>query len=172
MPSRLLAATTLLSATLLPAQTQPAILPLDQIHTQPELEQTIRALDTQLFSAYNHCADPDYLSQFAAFFTPDIEFYHDQGGSTFGIAPFAAAIKANICGKVTRQLVPSSLRVYPMKNLGAIEFGTHRFFHPTDASHGSVPQGEADFVHLWVYKDGAWRISRVLSYDHRSAPAL
>ena len=150
MSLRLLSATTLVSVTLV-AQTveqPPTILALDQ--SQPELEQTIRALDTQLFHAYNHCAEPGALDQFAALFNPDVEFYHDQGGSTFGIALLTAAIKANICGKVTRQLVPGSLRVYPMKNLGAIEFGTQRFFHPTDASHDTAPQGVADFVHLWV----------------------
>ena len=60
MPPRLLVVAVLLSATLLPAQTQPAILPLDQIHTQPELERTVRTLDTQLFNAYNHCAEPGF----------------------------------------------------------------------------------------------------------------
>jgi hypothetical protein len=34
----------------------------------------------------------------------------------------------------------------------------------------SEPTGEAKFVHLWQNKDGAWKITRVISYDHH-APA-
>ena len=29
--------------------------------------------------------------------------------------------------------------------------------------------GEASFIHLWQYKDGAWKITRVISYDHHAA---
>ena len=29
--------------------------------------------------------------------------------------------------------------------------------------------GEGQFIHLWQYKDGAWKITRVISYDHRIA---
>jgi hypothetical protein len=28
--------------------------------------------------------------------------------------------------------------------------------------------GEAKFVQLWQYKDGAWKVSRVISYDHET----
>jgi hypothetical protein len=29
--------------------------------------------------------------------------------------------------------------------------------------------GEAQFIHLWQYKGGAWKITRVISYDHHAA---
>jgi hypothetical protein len=29
--------------------------------------------------------------------------------------------------------------------------------------------GEAKFIHLWRYKDGAWKVARVISYDHDAA---
>ena len=32
------------------------------------------------------------------------------------------------------------------------------------------PVGEAKFVHLWQYKNGAWKITRVISYDHHALP--
>ena len=28
--------------------------------------------------------------------------------------------------------------------------------------------GEGKFIHLWQYKDGAWKITRVISYDHHA----
>jgi hypothetical protein len=42
--------------------------------------------------------------------------------------------------------------------------GVHRFFTPIDAKE---PAGEAKFIHLWRYKQGEWKITRVISYDHR-----
>ena len=54
-----------------------------------------------------------------------------------------------------------------MKGYGAIEMGVHRFMHPkTEASNGT---GEASFVQLWQCKEGNWKLTRVLSYDHHSA---
>lgn len=152
MPHPLTTATLslLLSATLLPAQTQtqtPPIPALADIHSQPELEATIRSLDTALFAAYNACN----LPAFSALLADDVEFYHDQGGLILGRAALTDSVRRNVCGHVTRQLTPGSLRVYPVKGLGAVEMGTHRFFE-----NGSpTPSGEADFVHLWLWKDGA-----------------
>jgi hypothetical protein len=28
--------------------------------------------------------------------------------------------------------------------------------------------GEAKFIHLWQFKNGDWKITRVISYDHHS----
>jgi hypothetical protein len=42
-----------------------------------------------------------------------------------------------------------------------------RFHH---AGHEDTePVGEGKFIHLWQYKDGAWKITRVISYDHHTA---
>ena len=96
----------------------------------------------------------------------NVEFYHDKAGNTFGRAALVEAIKNNICGKVTRELLPGTLQVYPMKGYGALEIGVHRFHHPGQ-SNDSL--GEASFIHLWQYKDGAWKVTRVISYDHHEA---
>jgi ketosteroid isomerase-like protein len=123
------------------------------------LFKTIEALDTQLFDAYNHCD----LGKLGAMVADDLEFYHDQTGLSVGKAPFLAAIKENICGKVQRTLVPGSMEVYPLKGYGAVQLGVHRFHHPNDNG-----VGEAKFVMLWQNKDGAWKVTRVISYDHES----
>jgi len=124
-----------------------------------DLFKTVQSLDTQLFDAFNHCD----LTALGALVADDLEFYHDQTGLSVGKAPFIAAIKQNICGKVERRLVPGSLQVYPLKGFGAVEFGVHRFYHPAHPQDGV---GEAKFVTLWQNKDGAWKMTRAISYNH------
>jgi hypothetical protein len=141
------------------AQTAP---PLDKIQNQEELNQAITALDAALFDAYNKCD----LAKFGSFIDENVEFYHDQGGVTLGRAALVESVKKNICGTTTRELVPASLQIYYMKGYGAIEMGMHRFHHP---GHPEIGDGEGRFVHLWQYKDGAWKVARVLSYDHHAA---
>jgi len=126
---------------------------------QPDpLFKTIQSLDTKLFDAYNHCD----LPTLGAMVSDDLEFYHDQTGLSLGKAPFLAAIKQNICGKVERALLPDTLEVYPLKGYGAVEIGIHRFHHPENAEN----VGDAKFVMLWQNKDGVWKVTRVISYNH------
>ena len=140
----------------IPAGAQ-AVPSLDSIKSQEELTQAITALDKQLFDAYNTCN----IERLGTLVTDDLEFYHDKTGLAVGKQPFLKAIKENICGKVTRELIAGSLEVYPLHGYGAVEIGVHRFHHPGDSD-----VGEAKFVQLWQYKDGVWKISRVISYDH------
>lgn len=144
-----------------PAQNMP---PLEKIQSREELDKVITALDVALFDAFNHCD----LKKFASLLDENVEFYHDQAGVTLGRQSFTDSVKNNICtGDTQRVLVPGTLKIYSMKGYGAIEMGVHRFIHPkTEAVNGT---GEARFVHLWQYRDGAWRLTRALSYDHHSA---
>jgi hypothetical protein len=141
------------------AQTVP---PLDKIQNQEDLNKAITALDAALFDAYNKCD----LAKFGSFIDDNVEFYHDQGGVTLGRAALVESVKKNICGTTTRELLPATLQIYYMKGYGAIEMGVHRFHHP---GHPEIGDGEGKFVHLWQYKDGAWKVTRVLSYDHHAA---
>jgi len=140
------------------------VLLCSSVHAQSSAQvdtlfKTIESLDTQLFDAYNHCD----LSKLAAMVSDDLEFYHDQTGLSVGKAPFLAAIKQNICGKVERTIAPGSMEVYPLKGYGAVQIGVHRFHHP-----GEEGFGEAKFVTLWQNKDSVWKVTRVISYDHES----
>jgi len=123
------------------------------------LFKTIESLDSRLFDAYNHCD----LKTLGAMVSEDLEFYHDQSGLSVGKDPFIAAIKQNICDKVQRILVPGSMEVYPLKGYGAVEIGVHRFHHPAHPEDGV---GEAKFVTLWQNKDGVWKVTRAISYNH------
>ena len=79
------------------------------------------------------------LKTLNALWADDAEFYHDKGG----------------------------LMVGRLNGYGAVEIGVHRFYHPYEQDHGEV--GEANFIHVWQNKDGAWKITRVISYDHGAA---
>ncbi|HME31552.1 MAG TPA: nuclear transport factor 2 family protein [Terriglobales bacterium] len=128
------------------------------------LFQTVAALDTALFDAYNRCD----LEKLGSLVADDLEFYHDKTGLSVGKQRFLEDIQKYICGKVRRDLVPGTLEVYPINGYGAVEIGTHRFHHP---GHDDTEQvGEAKFVTLWQNKGGDWRITRVISYDHVSLP--
>jgi len=140
----------------LDAQTQRTANPDD------DLLRTIAALDTAVFDAYNRCD----LEKLGSFFAEDLEFYHDQSGLTRSRQSLVEAVKNNICGKVTRELVPGTLEVYPLKGYGAVEIGVHRFHHLGRES--TEPVGEAKFIHLWQNEDGAWKITRVISFDHQA----
>ena len=126
-----------------------------------QLFKTVQSLDTQLFDAYNHCD----LTTLGSLVSENLEFYHDKTGLAVGRQVFLDAIKNNICGKVTRELVPGTLEVYPIANYGAVEIGVHRFHHPGEP--GNI--GEAKFVTLWQLKDGNWKITRAISFDHHPA---
>jgi hypothetical protein len=132
-----------------------------QTATAPdELFKTVQALDAELFEAYNHCD----LQKFGSMLAENIEFYHDQTGLTRGRQAIVEAVKNNICGKVTRELVPGTLEVYPLNDYGAVEIGVHRFHHP--GHDNTEPVGEAKFTQLWQKTDAGWKLAVVISFDH------
>jgi hypothetical protein len=125
-----------------------------------DLTATVTALDATLFDAYNRCD----LELFAHYFDPGVEFYHDQGGATFDRETVVANTRKNICHKIRRQLISETLRVYPIKNYGAIEEGEHVFCQ-VDSGHC---EGIAKFVMIWRLNGGNWVLTRILSYGHRA----
>jgi uncharacterized protein (TIGR02246 family) len=127
----------------------------------PDLTATLAALDAALFAATYGCD----LEKVASLFAEDVEFFHDLGGVTLGRTKIIEQTRNNLCGKVKRELVQGTLQTFPMHGYGAVQTGVHRFHQPKAPSEGI---GEARFVHLWRLKDGAWRITRVISYDHHA----
>ena len=133
--------------------------------TAAPLEQTISALDTAVFDAFNHCSDPGQLEKHASYFAQNVEFYHDTGGVTWNRNDMLANTRKYVCGNFTRELVPGTLQVYPIKDFGALSKGTHRF---CQVSSGTC-EGLADFTIVWHQNGDQWEITRVLSYGHRAA---
>jgi len=131
------------------------------------LTQTITQLDSEAFDAFNRCADPAQLQKHADFFAESVEFYHDNGGVTWNRADMLANTKKYACGNYTREVIPGSLMVYPIKDFGAIEVGSHRFCQTVSKKC----EGLADFTMVWQHTNAGWKITRVLSYGHRANPS-
>lgn len=129
----------------------------------PELFKEISALDGVLFAAFNRRD----LATLKSMFTEDLEFYHDRGGLTLyqqNIDSFKKTFESSTT--VRRELVADTLEVYPIKGYGAVEIGVHRFYSKEPGQEEKLT-ATAKFVHVWQKKNGQWKISRVVSYDHR-----
>jgi hypothetical protein len=119
-------------------------------------------MDSILFVAFNTCD----VNASKSLFTEDLEFYHDNGGLT----NYEQNVKSIMqrCSrqvKVRREFVKGSLEVYPIKDFGAIQIGSHRFYY-TEPGKTEQLDGTFKFVHIWKNVNGTWKISRVISYDH------
>jgi hypothetical protein len=131
----------------------------------------VQARDDAFWTAYNACD----TKAFRGFFSADVEFYHDRGGPTIGLDALDAALAKNLCGggnRLRREPVEGTVRLSILRNgdtvYGAIVAGEHLFYvRPPDKPE--FLDGRARFVSLWLLKDGAWQMARLLSYDHGPA---
>lgn len=141
----------------------------------PDLTKAIAARDTELFDVFFNRCEPDRLR---AMVTGDVEFYHDRGGVVAHNADELVADYAKSCHekekpdswRSRRELLASSLQVWPVPGFGAIEEGDHLFYE----RKGDGPEklaGEAHFVILWKRDPDGWKMARTLSYGHRAAGA-
>ena len=128
-----------------------------------ELYDSIAYLDSIFFNAFNRRD----IEKLKALLSDDLEFYHDLGGVT-NYTQNIDAFKRTFASerKLRRELVSGSLEVYPIKDYGAVETGVHRFY-ATEKGEQEKLSSEAKFVQLWQKKDGAWKITRIISYGHQ-----
>ena len=128
-----------------------------------ELYDSIASLDSNFFDAFN----TKNLDKLKAFLSDSLEFYHDLGGVTNytqNIDAFKRTFESE--RRVRRELVRGTLEVYPIKDYGAVETGTHRFY-ATEKGQPEKLSSEAKFVQVWQKKDGVWKITRIISYGHQ-----
>ena len=151
----------------------------DKIHLTPgpeptqELFDVLLEQDRVLFDAAFNACEPDRA---APLIHEHFEFLHDKWGQIAGTgAEFLTAIRETCEKRKTgenfaarRELVRDSLTVHPMAEYGAMQMGTHRFY--------AVQPGKPDrmtevgkFIHVWKREGEAWKLTRVISYDHRLA---
>jgi len=138
---------------------------------QQKLSSTILTKDSLFWMSYNNCD----TTQFQNFFTEDVEFYHDKGGLTLGLKALATSFKQNLCSnndfRLRREPVAGTIKVFPLQKsdiiYGAILSGEHLFYIVEKGKERL--DGHARFTHVWLLKDGIWKMSRVISYDHGPA---
>lgn len=127
--------------------------------TSPLFRQISQA-DSELSVAFN----AHDLTALMGLFAADLEFYHDTGG-----LQSYPAVKAGFDGLfarnngIRRELLPGTLRVYPIQGYGALELGSHRFCH---RENERTDCGTFEFVQIWRQEAGRWKIARVVSYGH------
>jgi len=138
----------------------------DHSHSGALFDEIVR-LDGILFDASFASCD---AAKANALFADDVEFYHDKTGLSTGkqVRENTRRLTAACPGArgVTRTIVPGSLRVYPMEGYGAVQVGIHRF-----DERGAATSTVAKFTNLWRFRDGQWRLARVISYDHQVVDA-
>lgn len=166
MRVRILFAALVVFTLLLPKPAAPAVAQTRQSPPGDALFQKVVALDRALFDAYNTCD----VEAFTSFFVEDVEFYHDKAGTMRGRQALIDSLKGNICGKTRRDPIPGTFEVHPMDGFGALHIGAHRFCDGKAAQCDGTSGGVGKFIHLWQESGGAWKITRVISFDH--APAV
>jgi hypothetical protein len=127
-----------------------------------ELYAEIAHMDSVMFNAFN----AHDLEKLKTTFSQDLEFYHDKGGLTdykLTMENFSKLFENNKTTGLRRDLVEGSLEVYPIKDYGAVETCMHRFCH---IENGKDDCGTFKNVMVWQKKDGQWKVTRVVSYDH------
>lgn len=131
--------------------------PKYELSVSQALYDSIVYLDSIFFDAYNKCK----INTMDSLLSEDLEFYHDKGGFSNSKKQTMEAVKKNICGKVTRELLKGSIEVYQIQNYGAVQMGFHGFHNNQETETG--PTHFSKFVHIWQKKGDRWQLTRIIS---------
>lgn len=138
--------------------------------TQQQFDE-VAAADHALFSAFFDRCDTEALAKMV---TDDFEMFHDKNGYMTksgkefldGIAATCARQKTGEDYRARREVVPGTLKVYPLENYGAVEIGVHRFYQLLPGKPEKLVE-VSQFTHVWKKEESGWKLARALSYDHR-----
>lgn len=148
-----------------------AVLAAGQVSEQSALFRTIQAEDSLLFNVgFNTCN----LQQVETLLSEKFVFFHDKD-SISDKASFLNDFRNGLCAdpvnyQSRRELFPGSTKVYPLygkgKLYGAIQLGVHQFFEQQKGRPEKFGSS-AQFTHVWLLQNGAWKLSTALSYEHQ-----
>lgn len=142
-----------------------------QVDENSELFLALKKLDSIFFErGFNQC-DFEYLEKRIS---ADLKFYHDQSGFQ-DRKTFFENTKKYICSnpdkKPIRKIEKASLVVFPLHDngvlYGAIQNGIHHFYI-REIGKEDLWTSTAKFTHVWILENNAWKISKVLSYNHQN----
>jgi hypothetical protein len=138
-----------------------------------QLFDEIVAQDRRLFElVFDRCDAGELASMLA----DDFEFYHDKFGMIASspvqfVESVRSGCEAQARGtniRARREPVEGTMAVYALKDFGAIQTGSHRFYG-IEPGKPDVLRETGQLFHLWKRQDGQWKLARVFSYDHRPA---
>jgi hypothetical protein len=136
-----------------------------------ELFDELAAMDAKLFGAVFDTCDVEALKTLIA---DDFEMYHDKGGL---VAASGAQFVEDIRGmcerqktgedyRARREIVAGTLEAFPLNNYGGIQTGIHRFYKKIPGQPDKLVE-IGKFTSVWKKEPGGWKLTRVLSYDHK-----
>jgi hypothetical protein len=143
----------------------------EQTQTPIDLTKIILHHDSAFWAAYNVCD----VARMSNYFTDDLEFYHDKNGLTSTKATLDEGVRKGLCSnpnwQLRREEIKGTVKVFPMNNYGALITGEH-LFYINESGKSEYLDGYGKFTHLWYFKDNAWKMSRIISYDHGPPPFI
>ncbi len=117
-------------------------------------------MDSLLFNAFNN----HQLTVLENIFAKNVEFYHDRDGLKDYDATINGFKRIFIATPdLHRDLIPGTLKVYPLPEYGAIETGEHRF---SLTQNGQKITAVYKFTNIWQNNNGQWKITRAISVGH------
>lgn len=134
-----------------------------------DLNSAILEADSLLFDVgFNRC-DIQLLD---TLISEEFSFYHDQSGFTESKDEFIRSVENGLCKlpyKALRVMDEEDSSIFPMRKdgeiYGAIQHGEHRFY-ALENNQQKFLTSIAQFTHVWVIENHAWKLRTVLSYDH------
>ena len=107
--------------------------------------------------------------------TDDFRFVHDKDGAIHARRNSSTNLKGH-CDRVKtgedfparRELVPSSLEVWPIDKYGALEIGAHAFYARLPGKPETLTE-TGNFMILWKQVDGKWLMAESICYGHKLA---
>ena len=148
----------------------PSLTTFGQVEKTTELYKLIKEKDSLLFTiGFNTCD----IKQFENLVSESFEFYHDQEGITNSKAQFISGIQNGLCKllyKPKRVLSENTMEAFPLEKngvmYGVIQTGIHNFYAVED-NKSEYLTSIAKFTHVWMLENGDFKLTRVLSYDHK-----
>lgn len=143
------------------------------IPKHPKLHQLILIKDSLLFDIGFNQIDTSMVADLIA---QDFEFYHDEHGITDSKDAFLTSIAglSELPFKTWRTLKKESVDIFPLHSdnktelYGILQTGIHEFYQQQEGKEARKTS-TAQFSHLWILEEDAWKLKRVISYDHQNA---
>lgn len=125
------------------------------------LYKLITEQDSLLFETFN----TQNLKKLIPFFGENLEVYQDN----IGVRNYEQTIESfkglfKMPYVLKRAILKESVEVYPVKNYGAIQTGRHTFCH---VENGKLECETYKFVIIWENKNSQWKITKLITYDHK-----